>query len=127
MENTPFLKQTKSRVTLRSGSRTALVFESDLPDGDTPLADHLREVSGALCDHAERAYLPVAAAQLAQLASAGHGYDFTPHRVQFRASAQKRRGRVLVLLSLCYTAGDEIRTEQSARQVWCARGNYRLK
>lgn len=127
MKNTQFLQQEKTRVALRSGSRTALVLERDLPIGDTPLARHAKELAGALCDHAERVYLPAAAAQLALRASAGRGYDFTPHRVCFRVSAEKWRGRIRVLLSLHYTVGEEILLAQQAHQVWCASGNYRLK
>ena len=127
MENTLFSKQIRSRGPLCCGSRAALVFESELPAGDTPLACHLREVAQTLCAHAEREHLPVAAAALTQLSGMGRGYDFSPHRIQFCASVQKQRGSLRVSLSLRHTVGDEVRMAQEAREVWCAAGIYRLK
>ena len=112
---------------LRFGSRTVLLFEGETPVGDTPLSCHARELARVLCDHAEREYLPVAAQELTQLSSAGRGYDFTPHRLRFCAKAHLARGRMVLELSLRYTAGKRVLFAQNARQIWCADGSYRLR
>ncbi len=127
MKNTQFLKQIKTCKSLRCGSRTALLFEGELPAGDTPMARHAHELAGALCDHAEREYFPAASEELAQLASVGRGYDFAPHRVQFCASARLVRGKLHLELSLRYKVGGEIRAVQSAKEIWDAGGVFRLK
>ena len=127
MENTLFSKQIRSRVPLCCGSRAALVFESELPAGDTPLACHLREVAQTLFAHAERVWLPRAEAELIQLSKMGRGYDFTPHRVCFKVGVQQRRGRVQLMLLLQYTDGTRPPLVQRTRQIWSAGGEWRLR
>ena len=127
MENTLFSKQCKMRKILRSGTRKVLILESEFPAGDTPLACHVRELSEALWAHAAREYLPVAQSELQALAQAGRGYDFTAHCLRFGAVATPVKGRVRLELSLHYIAGGETRLLQSARQIWCAKGIFRLR
>lgn len=127
MENKQFSEQIGARRTLRIGTRTALIFESETPAQDTPLARHAQELAKALCEHAAREYLPVAKEELERLAGSGRGYDFTPHRVRFCAVAKPQRGKLYLELSLCHTVGTQVRLLQSAKQIWCADGVYRLK
>lgn len=127
MENTLFSKQCKMRKILRYGTRTALILESEILAGDTPLACHVREISEALWDHAAREYLSVAQGELQALAQAGRGYDFAAHRLRFCAAATPISGRVRLELSLHYIVGGETRLLQGARQIWCAKGIFRLR
>ena len=85
MKNTLFLQQRRARTHLRFGSRTVILFESEMPTGDTPMERHVQELSGLLCQHAAKAYLPTAAAELEMLAGNGTGYEFSPHRLLFCA------------------------------------------
>jgi len=127
MKKELFFEQIRSRVTLRHGSRAALLFECELPVGDTSLSHHTQELAAALRAHAERVYLPVAAAELARLAGVGRGYDFIPHRVQFCAKAHPARGRVQLELTLRYTTGKQTQLLQNVRHWWSAEGEYRLR
>ena len=127
MKNSQFLKQRRTCLVLRCASRKALVFESELPAGDTPMACHLRELEKALLAHAEREYLPLAAEELAALAGVGKGYDFAPHRLKLGARAQLAHGRVRVALSLQYTGKAGAQFVQCARQTWSACGKWRLR
>ncbi len=90
------------------------------------MACHARELAELLCDHAAREYLPVVTEELARLSSAGRGYDFIPHRVQFCARVHLVRAKAHLELSLCHVVGNEVRLAQGARQLWCADGSYRL-
>ena len=127
MNNTQFFKGNKTRTWLRCGTRAALLFESEMLAGDTLMARHLRELERALLAHAEREYLPAAAAELEALASAGRGYDFVPHRLRFCAKARLLRGRVQLELSLQYTGSARAPRVQHAWQIWSADGAYRLR
>ena len=119
-------EQKNERVTLRHGTRAALVCERELPVAECVAARHARELSDALLSHAERAYFPVAAAELESLCGAGRGYAFKPHRLIFRARLKPAGAGMQLWLSLCYTVGDEVRIAQSASSLWTADGRYRL-
>ena len=127
MKNTQFSKQIKAQTWLRCGTRKALLFESEMLAGDTPMARHLRELERALLAHAEREYLPAAQKEMALLADRGRGYDFIPHHLRFCVRAQPVRGRVQVMLFLQYTGGARPTLVQSMRQIWSAGGEWRLR
>ena len=127
MKNTLNFETNKTRIRLRCGTREVLALEGELPVGETPLACHLRELAQRIFDHAEQAYLPEARGELEQLACAGRGYDFAPHRLQFCAKASPAHGRVRVELSLQYKGGAGVLLAQHARQIWSADGAYRLR
>ena len=127
MKNTQIWEGNRVQKRLCCGTRAALVLESDLPVGNTPLACHLQELARAILDHAARVYLPAAGDELAQLAGAGRGYDFTPHRLQFCARVHSAHSRVRVELFLQYKGGAGVLLAQRAHQVWSADGGYRLR
>jgi len=127
MRKTPVSEQKIERVTLRHGTRAALVLVRELPVADCAAAQHARELSDALFAHAEREYFPVAAKELEVLVGAGRGYAFVPHRVLFRARLTRAGAGMRLSLSLCYAVGDEVRTAQSASSLWTADGRYHLR
>lgn len=127
MENKQFSEQIRARRTLRIGTRTAIIFESETPAQDTPPARHAQVLAKVLCEHAAREYLPVAEGELARLAEAGRGYAFLPHHVRFCARIRKVRARMRLELTLRYSVGKEERLVQRNVQIWCASGAYRLK
>ena len=127
MKNTHIFKQVTRRVALCFGKRTALFFESEIPEGETPMAQHVQALAAALCAYAERERSPVAAAELERLAQSGKGYEFRPHRVRFCARARVVRGKIDLRLSLRYETGKGTCFSQEAVQIWSADGAYRLR
>ncbi|MBO7341688.1 MAG: hypothetical protein J6U87_03300 [Clostridia bacterium] len=114
-------------MTLRHGTRAVLCFESELPVGECVAVRHAREISAALLSHAEREYLPVAAAELESLVGAGRAFAFSPHKLRFCARIAPAGAGLCLQLSLCYEAGGEVHLSQSAQSLWAAGGNVRCK
>lgn len=127
MKTTHIFKQITKRVSFCCGKRTALFFESEIPEGETQMSGHVQALAAALCAHAERERLPVAAAELEQLAGTGKGYAFRPHRVRFCALARAVRGKIVLRLSLLCERGRGECFSQEAVQIWSADGAYRLR
>ncbi len=127
MRKAPVFEYERERITLRYGTRAVLCLERELPCWDAVAARHARELSQAIFAHAEREYLPVAAAELEALVLAGRGFAFLPHRVRFTAHITSVGTGLCMKLSLCHLVGGEVRMAQNARELWTADGAYRRR
>ena len=115
------------RTVLFCGTRAVLYFECEVPVGESTLARHADAISKELLAHAERVYLPQAAAELEALAKKGRGFAFSVHRLRFRARALPEGEALCLQLSLRYTVGKDVRFSQSADSLWTADGRARCK
>ena len=112
----------KTQIRLCHGQSEVLRIVCELPEGDTPMEQHLRALADALCAYVKERLLPGACEELEQAIKKGEGHTFFAHRYRIFATCEQERHGDLVTLFAEHKRGRECVSTERLLMRWDKNG-----
>ncbi len=112
----------KTQTRLCHGQAEVLRIICELPEGDTPMEQHLRALADALCTYARETLLPAAQTELERAVRSGWGHTFYAHRYRICVTCEHTRHGDLVTLLAEHKRGRECVSSERLLMCWSEDG-----
>jgi len=108
----------KNRQMLRHGGNNVLLLTYPTIGGDTPAAEHAKNLVAALIDYAKESTAKIATEHLLEALRRGRLFDFSPHTFSISLEEKREKARLTLTLTAHFFVGEQTITKHTLTTHW---------
>ena len=108
----------KNRQMIRHGGNNVLLLTYPSIGGDTPAAEHAKNLVAALIDYAKESAANIATEHLLEALHRGRLFDFSPHTFSISLDVKREKTRLTLTLTAHFFVGEQTITPRTLTTHW---------